>query len=181
MASQSPLIPHVAQLLHAQAPHHGAHKKIDHRPRSKNSFKTRCALTGTVGQKLFSSKLNLRSISETSFFGSFRSFGSFPNCGKVNTRRRMPIATCEASVAVLGFLSIDIGRSSILVLAAKFKEEVRNKTAANVRVSEGLGKKPRFSCPTCFEILARLLLEPPHAATAAQIACSSCCNSCPGY
>ena len=53
----------------------------------------------------------------------------------------MPIATCEASVAVLGFLSIEIGRSSILVLAAKFKEEVRNKTAANVRVSDGLGKE----------------------------------------
>ena len=53
----------------------------------------------------------------------------------------MPIATCEASVAVLGFLSIEIGRSSILVLAAKFKEEVRNKTAANVRVSDGLAKE----------------------------------------
>ena len=43
----------------------------------------------------------------------------------------MPIATREASVAVLGFLSIEIDRCSILVLAAKFKEEVRNKTAAN--------------------------------------------------
>ena len=53
----------------------------------------------------------------------------------------MPIATREASVAVLGFLSIEIGRSSILVLAAKFKEEVRNKTAANFRVSDGLGKE----------------------------------------
>ena len=60
----------------------------------------------------------------------------------------MPIATREASVAVLGFLSIEIGRSSILVLAAKFKEEVRNKTAANFRVSDdGLGKKPSFRLP----------------------------------
>ena len=38
------------------------------------------ALAGTVGQKVFRSKLNLRSISETSFFGSFRSFGSYPAC-----------------------------------------------------------------------------------------------------
>ena len=66
---------------------------------------------------------------------------------KVNTRRSVPIATREASVAVLGFLSIEIGRSSILVLAAKFKEEVRNKTAANFRVSDGLGKKPSFRLP----------------------------------
>ena len=62
-------------------------------------------------------------------------------CRKVKTRRSVPIATREASVAVLGFLSIEIGRSSILVLAAKFKEEVRNKTAANFRVSDGLGKE----------------------------------------
>jgi len=38
---------------------------------------------------------------------------------------------------VLWFLSIEIDRSSILVLAAKFKEEVPNKTAANFRVSDG--------------------------------------------
>ena len=60
---------------------------------------------------------------------------------KGKTRRSVPIATREASVAVLGFLIIEIGRSSILVLAAKFKEEVRNKTAANVRVSDGLAKE----------------------------------------
>ena len=142
MASQNTNNPHDFPRFGAAAHGLAEQNAIDHRPRSKNSFKTRCALTGTVGQKLFSSKLNLRSISETSFFGSFRSFGSFPAGRKVNTRRRMPIATREASVAVLVFLSIENDRSSILiVLAAKFKEEVRNKTAANVRVSEGLGKE----------------------------------------
>ena len=141
MACQNTSNPHDFPRFGAAAHGLAEQNAIDHRPRSKNSFKTRCALTGTVAQKLFSRKLNLRSISETSFFGSFRSFGSSTMGGKVNTRRRMPIATCEASVAVLGFLSIEIGRSSILVLAAKFKEEVRNKTAANVRVSEGLGKE----------------------------------------
>ena len=48
---------------------------------------------------------------------------------------------CHRHTAVLRFLSIEIDRSSILVLAAKFKEEVRNKTAANFRVSDGLGKE----------------------------------------
>ena len=147
MASQNTNNPHDFPRFGAAAHGLAEQNAIDHRPRRKNSFKTRCALTGTVAQKLFSSKLNLRSISETSFFGSFRSFGSFPACGKVKTRRRMPIATCEASGAVLLFLSIENDRSSILVLAAKFKEEVRNNTAANVRVSDGLGKKPSFRLP----------------------------------
>ena len=49
--------------------------------------------------------------------------------------------TCHRHTTVLLFLTIENDRSSILVLAAKFKEEVRNNTAANVRVSEGLGKE----------------------------------------
>ena len=55
--------------------------------------------------------------------------------------------TCRRHTTVLRFLSIENDRSSILVLAAKFKEEVRNKTAANFRVSDGLGKIPSFRLP----------------------------------
>ena len=63
------------------------------------------------------------------------------------TFQESAMPTCHRHTTVLLFLTIENDRSSILVLAAKFKEEVRNNTAANVRVSEGLGKKPSFRLP----------------------------------